>query len=574
MANISKIKRDRMLAFINQLKESNKDNDENVKALNEIANALNEKQYGLVWEEHRENVDEKLVDNIPIFVEDTNKKINNCNKNKYNFLIEGDNLHSLYLLEKTHKNMIDIIYIDPPYNTGEDDFTYNDNRVDKNDLFRHSKWISFMEKRLIVARKLLKKDGVIFISIGDDEVNNLGVLLNQIFDENNFIALLPRIGKKSGKTTTTLAKNHDYVFIYCKNKELIKFSKQENQRNESKLLKDEYFETRGLYRLNQCLDYDSLTYSKAMDYPLEIDGEIFYPGGSKESWIKRQNGEHGKFDWTWRWNPSLVKWGLEHDFIVIKNGKRKRIYTKTYTKVKIVNENNEYKLVEVDDEKNYSSLVFVDNEYSNDNAKKELDSFKIMKDFDFPKPSSLIKTCLRMANKKNAVVLDFFAGSGTTGQAVLELNKDDGGNRRFILCTNNENNICCDVTYPRLKTVITGKRDNDTKYSDGILCNLKYFKTDFVSRTDEFLKESLLEHINEMIELENGIEIDNKEYLVLLNDDEVDELENNWSNYNDVKTVYISSDCLLTESQKKMFKGIKMVEIPDYYFDFEIREAE
>ena len=130
------------------------------------------------------------------------------------------------------------------------------------------------------------------------------------------------------------------------------------------------------------------------------------------------------------------------------------------------------------------------------------------------------------------------------------------------------------ITYPRLKTIITGIRNDGTKIDYNFSTNMKYFKTDFVSRNDEFLKESLLEHINEMIELENGIEIDNKEYLVLLTDDEVDELENNWSNYNDVKTVFISSDCLLTESQKKMFKGIKMVEIPDYYFDFEIREAE
>ena len=194
--------------------------------------------------------------------------------------------------------------------------------------------------------------------------------------------------------------------------------------------------------------------------------------------------------------------------------------------------------------------------------------------FSYPKPVSLLKYIVQISCPKDGIILDFFAGSGTTGQAVLELNSEDTGNRKFILCTNNENNICSEVTYPRLKTIIQGVRIDGSKYSDGLSSNLKYFKTAFVPRDDEFLKESLLDHINEMIELENGIEIDNEKYIVLLSDDDVDDIEKKWKNNSDVKCVFISSDCLLTESQKKMFKGIKMVEIPDYYFDFEIREAE
>lgn len=460
------------------------------------------RKYGLVWD--KEKIQEDVVlhceKEIPIFIqENTRRIITNVGEN--NILIEGDNYHVLTALNFVSKETIDIIYIDPPYNTGENDFTYNDNYVDADDGYRHSKWLSFMEKRLKLARELMKKDAVLFLSIGDDEVNNIGLLLNNIFGENNFIGLLPRIGKKSGKTTSTIAKNHDFLFIYAKDKSYVTFAKQSIERGETKLERDEFFEERGYYRLNQCLDYDSLTYSASMDYPLEIDGQIFYAGGSKDAWEKRQSGQHQKFDWTWRWSPSLVKFGLSNGFIVIKKGKRTRLYTKTYTKVSIEAINGEYSIVRTDDSKSYQSIIFLDNIYSNDNAKKELASLGLKNKFDFPKPTSLIKTCIKMVGKKDPIILDFFAGSGTTGQAVLELNKEDGGNRRFILCTNNENNICTDVTYPRLKTVITGIRPDGTKYSDGIPANLIYYKTDFIkdSNNTDQAKYCLVEKVDELL---------------------------------------------------------------------------
>ena len=166
MANLSKIKREKMLDYLEKLKELNNDN-ENIRAIAEIENALNEKKYGLVWEEYSEKVDEELIHSIPIFVEDENRKIT-VNDEPYNFLLEGDNLHSLKLLEKTHKGKIDVIYIDPPYNTGNKDFIYDDSFVDKTDGYAHSKWLSFMEKRLNIARELLSDDGVIFISIDEN----------------------------------------------------------------------------------------------------------------------------------------------------------------------------------------------------------------------------------------------------------------------------------------------------------------------------------------------------------------------------------------------------------------------
>lgn len=143
MANLSKIKRDELLAFIDKLKEQNKD-DKSIRSLNEIANALTEKKYGLVWEKHTEKVNEMLEHNIPVFEEVEERKIKVDDSNEYNFLLEGDNLHSLKLLEKTHKGKIDVIYIDPPYNTKSSKFLYDDKIVDYDDTFRHSKWISLM----------------------------------------------------------------------------------------------------------------------------------------------------------------------------------------------------------------------------------------------------------------------------------------------------------------------------------------------------------------------------------------------------------------------------------------------
>ena len=171
------------------------------------------------------------------------------------------------------------------------------------------------------------------------------------------------------------------------------------------------------------------------------------------------------------------------------------------------------------------------------------------------------------------MILDFFAGSGTTGQAVMELNQQDGGQRRFILCTNNENSICEEVTYQRLKTVITGKRQDGSEYSEGIPANLMYFRTDFVEKESEELSENLLEHIREMIQLEHGVKIDDRKYVIIMTDEEMDAFEQNFSNYTQLKAVFINQDVFLSASQEEMLENVDSYIIPDYYFDFELREA-
>ena len=574
MENLSKRKRDEMIAFLEFLKKQHSD-DDSLMAINSIERELTAKKYGLIWEEHQEEVDKKMETHIPVFSEVPEYEVMEDEHNTtFNFLLEGDNLHSLNLLEKTNRGKVNIIYIDPPYNTGNKDFVYNDEFVGREDLFRHSTWLSFMSERLRIAYKLLSKDGVIFVSIDDNEQAQLKLLMDEIFSEDNFIICMPRITKKSGKTTSAYAKNHDYILVYTKREQDI-FVMEEHV-DEAFKYEDEYVRERGKYKLNQTLDYDSLSYSSSLDYPLEIEGEIFYPGSSKELWEERQKGNHRRADWAWRWSKKLFQFGYDNGFVVIKRKKdgSARIYTKTYLNAKIGKDSNGNFVIEYNKRvKATSSLEYIDNKYSNDNAKKDLSLFGLGDKFDYSKPVELIKKLVKAYYKNDALILDFFAGSGTTAQAVLELNEEDGGSRRFIVCTNNENNICQEVTYQRIKTVLTGRMASGCEYKKRVKGNLKYYRTDFVDKNSDELVDELLEHIVEMIQLEYGVSINNSQYLIVMDDDEMDDLETNYNSYKNLKAVFLNQDVLLSTSQERMLQNVDTFIIPDYYFDFELREA-
>lgn len=573
--NLSKIKRDKMLETISKIKE-NIDDDETLKNLSLIEYELTKKKYGLVWEEHEERVDLELKSQIPTFEEIQEREIIEGKENKFNFLLEGDNLHSLYLLEKTHKGKIDIIYIDPPYNTGNKDFVYDDDFVEYEDGFKHSKWISFIERRLVIAQRLLKKEGVIFISIDDKEQAQLKMLCDEIFGEENFIACMPRRTKSSGKTTNKISANHDYVLVYEKSKNQSLIIGLEHN-DEGFKYEDEYVNERGKYKLNQTLDYDSLSYSPSLDYPIEINGEILYPGGDYEKYKERQNGNYKRADWAWRWSKDLFEFGYKNGFIVVKKGKNglPRIYTKTYLNAKIQkDEIDGYKITIEERRKPISSIEFIESKYSNDNAKKDLVKLFDNSKFDYPKPVELIKTLIKIYNNKNAVILDFFAGSGTTGQAVLELNNEDNGNRQFILCTNNENNICEKVTYQRLIKVNYG-----TPKVKPLKFNLKYYRTNYIPRLnneEENIQENLLLNIKNLIQLENGINIDDKKIKVIFDEKTIDEFSTKIDEVMECEKLYISSDILLTSKQTKLFKdnNVEIFIIPEYYFDEEIKEVQ
>src|SRR5574344_408440 len=225
--NISKQKRDDLLAKIEQIKTyiQKSEYDQNItnllQYLNELTKEVNGKKYGLVFEEHREKIDEQLENSLPVFTEEKDLFIDNGGQ--MNFLIEGDNLASLKLLEKTHKGKIDVIYIDPPYNTGNKDFIYDDSFVDSEDTFRHSKWCSFITKRLEIAKRLLISSGFIFISIDDNEQAALKSICDEIFDETNFINQISvkskvSAGASGGGEDKKLKKNTEFLLWYCKDK--------------------------------------------------------------------------------------------------------------------------------------------------------------------------------------------------------------------------------------------------------------------------------------------------------------------------------------------------------------------
>lgn len=444
------------------------------------------KTYGLVWEDKPEDVEERLRDELPILTEVSERAIISEDKDAPNhILIEGDNLEALATLAYTHEGKIDVIYIDPPYNTGNKDFIYNDSYVDKEDSYRHSKWLSFMSRRLKIAKKLLSDRGVIFISIDDNEQANLKLLMDDtnFFGEKNFIAILPRITKASGKTTDKIAQNHDYILLYAKDSSKCTITGLPHDDEGYKNV-DEFYKERGKFKLNQTLDYDSLSYSDSLDYPIKIGNDIFYPGGNYENFKKRKSGNHKRADWAWRWSKDLFDFGYNNGFIVVKSGKNgKRIYTKTYQKVNIEKINNSYKIVEKDRLKPIQSIQLIDNRFSNDNAKKELQNILGESLFDYPKPTSIMHYLLQ-AIPNCEYVLDFFAGSGTTLHATMQLNAEDGGHRQCILVTNNENNICETVTYKRNRRVIQGYINAKDEEITGLMKNnLRYYRTGFVGRS-------------------------------------------------------------------------------------------
>ncbi len=374
------------------------------------------------------------------------------NANSENLLIRGDNLEVLKHLANAYYEQIKMIYIDPPYNTGSDGFVYEDDRkftvkelqqligIDTEKAKRiidftqqksnsHSAWLTFLYPRLYIAKQLLKEEGVIFISIDDNEVSQLRLLMDEIFGEENFVAEFPRITKKAGKTTDLIAKNTDYIICYRNTDNAVL------EKNSFEDLKydgvDEHIEERGNFKLSQTLDYGSIQYSKSLDYEIELDGKIFRPGNVTKEQMQARQTANPKSDFCWRWSKDLFEFGLKESFVVVKND---RIYTKTYKNAVIKKDKQNGYFVEIQErKKSTSSLEFVENKYSNDNAKKDISQYFDEKVFEYSKPISLIHKIAEISTNSNDIILDFFAGSGTTGDAIMQLNTDDCGNRSFVL---------------------------------------------------------------------------------------------------------------------------------------------
>lgn len=543
MANLSQEKRQRMLAFLDTIRQEHKDDDDVLIALGEIESELNAKKYGLVWEQHEEAVDVMMRTHIPVFTEDASKEITCDESGVYNFLLEGDNLHSLRLLEKTHCGRIDVIYIDPPYNTGGTEFRYEDTIVVKEDGFRHSKWLSFMKSRLSIARNLLTDDGLIFISVDDNEMAPLIMLCDEIFGSENHVETVIWKNKYgAGAKTVGFISVHEYILCYSKMpiKDLTSELNEDGQAAYKK--KDEKYATRGGY-LTQPLMTTSLGDRPNLMYTIEYNGDVISP---RKQWV---------------WSKERLETAIQNN--EVEFNKQKDGTYSVRAKKYLIDENG--------DMRRGKPITIFNGPFTQEGTKEIREHFGTEDAFKFAKPSELIRKLISFEingkSSKNAIILDFFAGSGTTAQAVLEQNRRDHGHRTFILCTNNEENICEGVTYPRISNVINGYAEKT-----GIPANLKYYRTDFVARDEEYLSDALLEHIAEMVQLEHGVRIDGQRYIMVMSDEEADALEQNWSNYTDVQAMYISKNVLFTSSQVSLFKDTAQFIIPDYYFNFELRE--
>lgn len=447
-----------------------------------------QKKYGLVWEDKPEDVEERLREELPVLIEDTGKAIICEDADAPNhILIEGDNLEALTALAYTHEGKIDVIYIDPPYNTGNKDFVYNDQFVDKEDSYRHSKWLSFMSKRLRIAKRLLSDKGVIFISIDDNEQAQLKLLCDEIFGGNNFIAtLIWAAGRKNDSKHVSIS--HEYILCYVCS---IEYLKQNNivWKEKKQGIEDIYKAATTIKR--KC----------ANDYKMMSNCLKEWYKTLPDNHPAKNHSHYNCIDERGIYFPSDISWpgGGGPKYTIL--------HPITHKPVKIPNRGWVYPTKERMDEIISMGLVHFgedensvpckktylsENEYSTPYsvfyqdgraATKRLRNLMGYAAFQNPKDEEILQNLLSFSSTKESTILDFFAGSGTTLHATMQLNAEDGGKRKCILVTNNENNICEEVTYERNKRVIQGYTTPKGEEVPGLTGNtLRYYKTDFISR--------------------------------------------------------------------------------------------
>lgn len=632
--NITKLKRDEMIKFLEELKSRHFD-DESIRAFNEIENALTEKKFGLVFEEHIEEVDEKLKNEIPVFCADESRKICKDKSLPYNFIIEGDNLQALYLLEKTHRGKVDCIYIDPPYNTGARDWKYNNDYVDNSDNYRHSKWLSMMKNRLLIAKKLLNpKTGVLIATIDEHEVHHLRSLLEELFPECS-IQMVTIVMNPKGVSQGRFARVEEYaIYVFMPDAFPSKWT-------DSMLVEDNNTEDvrwAGLIRSGsnaRRIDRPKMYYPILIDKKLKKvirGGEILpldeHPNydekidGYEVAWPVRTDYSEGH----WSVNADTLNKLIEKGYVSLGNYDKKRktwgiSYLSAKTREQIESgeivitgrdSNNVVKVKYVGDKYQEVRTVWYRSRlnagtYGSDLIKKIL----CEKRFSYPKSLYAVADSIGVivGNNKAATILDFFAGSGTTLHAVNLLNLKDNGNRKCIMVTNNELSaseekelynkgivkgsdewekygIAKYVTWPRTICSIEGVDvngnplkgeylDTDIPMSNGFKSNVKYYKCDWTPRKPEdyLLSNALTLHIKEMIELENAIEVDNIENVIIYNRDDFNKYILDENNFKKISRLWINQNIIFDSEELKILnkKGFKY--IPREYFGQELKEV-
>lgn len=664
MANLSKIKRDSMIAFLEELKKEHSD-DASIRAFNEIENHLLDKKYGLLWEEHSEIVDELLKENIPILTADPERCLCKDKARPWNFIIEGDNLQALYLLEKTHKGRIDCIYIDPPYNNRNKSWKYNNDFVDINDSYLHSKWMSLMAERLMLAKKLLNSsNSVLIVTIDEKEYLHLGCMLEELFPEAEIEMITSVISAKGVYRAGQFSRVEEYIFFVR-----IKSSIQQQRVNmldgEVKKSSSRQIEWLGLRRRepsskrgarpNQFYpvfvnDQDGTIISIGDAIADDVDRyEIVGPENSIAIWPIDSKGQ----ETLWGLTPEILQKNFEKGYVKVKWNKKKKTGTIYYLPSGTINDIEKGIATVKGYEDDGSIIAYYEEEgtvppkrvwnMKSHNAETYGTNIlsKLLPDRQFPYPKSLyaVYDCLKfvIGNNPNAIVLDFFAGSGTTLHALSLLNAVDNGNRRGIIVTNNEHSVDEEVqlqkqgysegdeywedtgvakyiTWPRIVCSIMGNDTNgemidgtygaeqevfeksddsdrkgyykkkkvqmypelaDMKISDGFNTNVKYFKCDWTPRKPEdyLLSNVLCLHIREMIELQNAIEIDNVKNALILNKNDFRNIVLNPDVYTQIEHIWINQNIILNAEEFEILQQKDFKYIPKEFFGQELKEA-
>lgn len=374
-------------------------------------------------------------------------------------LIIGDNLPIMRIIGPEYNGRVDVIYIDPPYNT-RSNYIYDDHFNGGGERT----WVDFMRPRLELAKRLLSDQGLIFISIDENERYELKPLMDSIFGKSRFIADIVWKKKKSsgsnyrGATISTLTES---ILVYGGSNRVIMRGREYDK--SAYKLRDGHYDEWGGYNTRR-LDGSSLRYSPTLDYPLTIDGTTYYAGNPSNGRLpgredmERRITEHRERDWCWTWSKDHVEWGLRNGVVIVEHGIVKR---KIYDKA-------DYWGRPLRRSYNYTNLI-LDNAMTSDKGNTDIIAVFGRRVFSYPKPVALIKYLISMCPNDDALVMDFFAGSGTTGQAVAEMNAEDGGHRRCVLITDDDSNgrnridIGRAVTAERMRRVLTGQDWHDGK---------------------------------------------------------------------------------------------------------------
>ena len=466
--------------FIKKLKDE-KTNDLNkvfpkkedlIDLLEELKNT---KEYGLVWDKEREleDVVVECENKTPYLKYVKEKSVKEKGNSQNNILIEGDNYASLLALNQTHRGKVDVVYIDPPYNTGARDWKYNNDFVLKEDNYKHSKWLSMMEKRLLLAKDLLSEKGFICLAIDHYELFYLGCLCDSIFGEENRCGVVTVVHHPASRTNETyFATNNEFILVYAKGElSLLKNFPIDSKTIKSFNLQDE----KGFYNLTNFMRSGEGMNARRKDRPKQFYPIYVSECLSKITLEKFDNSYevypvYNDIEWVWRYSRDGFSKLINANEIIAKNNN---------------NRISLYKKRRLEEHKGHKArTTWVDNRY---NATYHgailLKTILKSKKFDYPKSLYAVLDFLKITSQKDSVILDFFAGSGTTGHATLQLNKEDKGKRKFILCTNNENNICEEVTYERIKKVIQGyKKNGNGEFIEGLGGRLEYYKIDFINK--------------------------------------------------------------------------------------------